>query len=250
MPFINPPKEVFVNPPKPLRETQGGYTRHNWQKTVCPDTGGMFSYYEDEPYPFPGHFYVEAVEANNIMKKLTVAMIKSLKPSTPTKMLENALFQYCRISDYTNRNHYMKKRFYCKFSRELWKFTYLFFKRLGISDDVSYRTGRAAANLFEWEDAYRFRMQHIFTMCDIEALKKSPGKELERLGREYAKREKTGIEETFLRPIKMLKLLLLIPKVKKAFLFAISNSFFKNLWLSEADTHFSFQRGDYDFSPI
>lgn len=248
MPFINPPREVFVTPPKPLRETQGGYTRHNWVKTVCPLTGGMFSYYENEPYPFPGHFYVEAVEANNIMKRTTVAGIKSLKLSTPTKMLENILWQYCRVGDYANRNHYMKKQFYNKFSREMWDLTYLFFRKIGITHDTAYRTGRIVANLFEWEDAYRFRMQHIFTLCNLEELKKNPGKEIVRLGQEYEKRETVGIEETFLRPIKMLKLLLLIPKVKNAFLFAVSHSIFPNLQLDKADKYFCTQRSDYNFS--
>lgn len=250
MATVIPPDEIFSIPPSPLVETQGGATLDGWIRLEHPKEGGMLSYYTDHPFPFKGQPYEEAAEANNIVKKLTLGLLMSLVPQR--YWLEKILFNYCRLADYTNRRFYLKKEYYKIFGSELWNVTYFFFRYLGISSDVSYRLGRVICNLFEWDDAYRYRIQDLLSESSKENWI-NPKKEIKRLLILFNQREKlvnageVGLDIKFRKVIKLTSLLFLIPKFKKAFVFSVKLSDFKKLQFDDTDRYWCNQFQDYDY---
>lgn len=245
MPTLIPPDEVFQTPPRPLAETQGAYTIPDFVDLTFTVKEGMVANYLNHPFPRKGLQYTEATEANNHIKKIIVALMSSI--AHPTKILEN----FARVADYSYRNHYLQRRFYCKFSREIWKLTYLFLRRLGTNHNLAYRWGRIVATVFQYEEGYRTRLQDLFSETTKSALLKR--KELKRLLNLYLQREKTGgayveaTDQKFISAFKILSLALLIPKVKAAWKFAWHEMDIENLQLDDADRYWSNMNADYDF---
>lgn len=262
MALVLPPNEVFQVPPAPLVNTQGGYGTWGWIKDVCPESGGLFSHYQSEPYPRKGHTYPEAIEANNIFKKLTIGSLVSLAVPQAilpgigflllpwkfkVKWLEKILFNYSRMGEYIQRNHYMKRRFYNVFAKELWSTVYVFLKQIGISAPVAYSCGRIVAHILEHEDAYRARLQDIFTEASQEALIKTPRQEIKRLTEIYISREKEGLEERILALPKILLALMWIPRIKKIFVETMKQVKFQDLQYDEADRYYVLNRSGYEY---
>lgn len=262
MTLVLPPNEVFITPPAPLVQTQGGYGTYGWIRDVCPEEGGLFAYYVSEPYPRKGHTYPEAVEANNIIKRLTIGNLVSLASKEaivpgigflllPWKWkiqwVEKILSNYCRMADYVNRNHYMKRRFYNQFSKELWDIIYVFLKHVGISSDIAYRCGRIVAHMLEHEDAYRARIQDIITESSKEALLQNSRKEITRLVAIYISREKEGIHDKFLSIPKIVSILLFVPRLKRIFNQTIAETNISLLQYDEIDRYYILNRDGYNF---
>ena len=262
MGIVRPPSQVMCHPNLTLEESQQGYVANNWVRTEIPPTGGMFAWYSEHPYPRKGHTYPEACEANNIVKKMTVGAIQLLASPyiilpvggfliTPWRFkirwMEKALSSYARISDYANRLHYLKKKYYNRVSVELWDLTFHFLRNLGISFDLAYRVGRIVANLLEHDDAYRLRVQDIFTEMSKNHMMINPGAEITRLMGIYLKREGSAITEKFTSIAKILSLSLRIPRIRKAFFGAFGQVDIENLRLDKSDQYFCRQRDDYDF---
>jgi hypothetical protein len=262
MGIVYPPEQAFASQRVSLEKSQGGYHTDNWVRTELPPSGGMFAWYSEHPYPRKGHTYPEVCEANNIVKKVTVGSIMSIASPysvlavggfliTPwkykIKWMEKALSNYVRMADYANRLHYLKKERYCKASQELWDLVFQTLRNLGISFDVAYRCGRIAAHLIEHDDAYRYRVQDIFSEMSKPHMMANPSAEILRVIGLYLKREGSGISEKFTAVAKILSLGLKVPKVKKAYLEAIRQANIENLRLDEADQYFCRQRDDYDF---
>lgn len=249
MSTVIPPDEIFNSLPKPLADTQGAYTMENWTRLEHPKEGGMLSYYTGHPFPFKGQPYAPATEANNIVKKLTLGILMSLVPQR--NWLEKILYNYCRLSDYTNRQFYLKREYYKRFGVEMWDFIYFFLRNMGISDDVSYRTGRIVCNFFEWDDAYRYRIQDLMSESSKELLK-NPRKESKRLLQIFLEREtcigeNIGLDNKAKKIHKLLSILFLIPKVKRSFLKALEEINFQNLQLDKIDKYWCCQFHEYNY---
>lgn len=245
MAHVIPPDEVFRTPPKPLEETQAAYVIPDFIGLDYSEREGMVANYLNHPFSRKGLQYVEATEANNHIKKIVVALLNSV--AHPTKILEN----FDRIASYTYRNHFLQRKFYCKFSREMWKLTYLFLRKLGIKNDLAYSWGRNVATLFQYEEGYRMRLEDLFSETTKEALLER--KELSRLLSIFLSREKCNgdeveiVNQKFISVFKLLRLGLLIPKVKTAWRFTIREMEIENLQLDEADKYWCNMNADYDF---
>lgn len=227
-------------------ETQGAYVIPDFVDLSFSEKEGMTSNYVSHPFPRKGLVYPEAVEANNWIKKILIGLIGSI--AHPTTALEN----FARIAEYSFRNHYLQRRFYNKFSRELWKLTYLFLKKLGVSSDVAYRIGKIVAHIFQFEEAYRFRLEDLFSETTKEALL-TGRKELNRLFKIYLRREKFvnvgigGLDYKFGSAMKLLKFALLFPNVKRAWQFALEEMEIENLQMDNADRYYSNTYTGYDY---
>lgn len=267
MGIVYPPNEVFhLHPNRSFEEKKrqkGEVEGTNWYKTVCRLSGGMYSYYENEPYPRKGHVYPEAVSVNNIVKRLFVGLmmitfiiLNPLNWFKPIKLLENILTHLTRLADSIYQSiekvPYLQKIWYKNCGRELWDFLYFFLKGIGINAEVSYNTGKMLATSIEYDDAYQYRIEDIFTETSKEALVKNPRKEVKRLKQIYLKRERlnnsvVGVNTKFRMIFNLLSLALLIPKINKAFKFAISELKFSNLQLDDESRYYCLNRRDYDF---
>lgn len=107
---------------------------------------------------------------------------------------------------------------------------------------------RVVATIFEHDDAYRLRMEDIASEVNQAALVQDPRAEIKRLTQIFASREKTHATDMVKRFSQVFSLLLLHPKIKKAFRKAVVKVNFERLGLDNADRYHVLQRGDYDFT--
>ncbi len=239
---VIPPDYIFLVPRKSIEEMMVTETIYGFTHFEFPKKGGILVHHLNRP-PIKGMFYPEAVKANNMIKRLSVTLVMMLKP-TPT----NLLTQYRRLADGVLSHHYLHLRYYNDFDRELFELIYRFLRRFGFEFDLSYATGRIAATLLEYENRYRFTVEDLFTETSKEALMANPRKELKRLKKIYVARETykdLGQRSKIL--FWLLRTLLLIPKVKRAFRFALRESEFKNLQFDELEKYWADRFGTYDF---
>ncbi len=279
---ILPPKEIFQEIPainyhqlsgeelqkvmEAKNKELGGATKTGiYLKTVCPPEGGVFSYTDEHPYPRRGHAYIEAVEANNHIKRLTLGMLLPLISKElilawigfavipfkwKIRLFKKVLWNYKRLADSILTPHYLKPKYYNICSKELWNFVAKFLSNLGIEQDLADGIGKIAATLFEYEDGYRYRLEDIMSETSKEQLL-NPYKEIKRLLAIYDQRELgKGIHtahEKMTTAVKGISILLLHPKIKKAFIEAVKDSNIQNFQLDEGETYYCLNRPDYNF---
>jgi len=246
-----PPDFVFLHARVPLETRRAWETLYDFKEFTYPEQG-FLSHYNGKTIPRKGMPYTTALEANNTMKRLAIGMVMMLKPTLHP--LNNILFQFQRMADYLYTDHYFHTRYYIESCRELMEFVYRFLRKLGFSFDVSYNFGRIPATIFQLAEGFRFRLEDIFGMTTKEKLLADPRGELKRMHKLYLERETYQGDNTagdrFDMVFKILILALLIPKIKKAFKFALVDSDFKKFQLDEIETHWSNRRIDYHFGGV
>lgn len=223
-------------------------------------TGGLATWFQGHPFPRKTFIYAGVTEPNNKAKRITLALFlpfASLRNGIKA-FLNSYLHNYTRLVDsfYADCDQipYLYYQYYSEFGKSLWDFIYFFLKRLGIKDQVAYRTGLQIATMIENDDAYRVRLQDLLNEANKEALLKNPRKELLRLLEIYKQREPTLSDEKDLNHAgariigmaKMISLLLYIPWVKNAFKFALNNVNFEWFKLDEWDHYWTLNRIDYN----
>ncbi len=245
---VMPPDKVFLHPRMPLSRMRAWETLYGFKEFELPEKGGLLAHYYGRPVPNKGMTYSQATEVNNIIKKIVTGLLLCLKPSFHP--LKNALVQSRRMFDYLYGPHYFHTRYYNDCSRELLQFTYTMMRKF-FDFELSYGWGRIIAQLIEGENSYRFRAEDIASAIIYEDLLNNPRKELKRVQKIYLKRElsqgENAVAEKFLMVFRILRLLLLIPKVKRAFKFALQGSEFENFKLDKVDRYWSNRFTDYKY---
>ncbi len=246
---VMPPDKVFLNPRKPLGKLRAWETLYGFKEFTYPEKGGYLAHYHGRPVPNKGMTYSQATETNNIVKRISIGLVMCLKPIRHP--LKNILYQIKRLADYLYAPHYLHTRYYNDCSRELMQFTYALSRRLGFGFELSYGFARIPAQLLEGENSYRFRVEDIFTETSKEKLLANPRKELKRLREIYESRDlskgENSVTDKFVMVFTLLNFLLLIPKFKKAFKFALSDSEFKNFQLDDIDSYWANRFNDYNY---
>ena len=246
MPDIMPPSKVFLNPRVSLGEARAWETLYGFERFSFPEYG-FLAHYEGRP-PNKGMAYSEATEYNNIMKRVTIGLVMCFRPTWHP--IRNFLFQFKRFADYLYHFHYLHTRYYNDCSRELHQFVFSLVGRMRFGFELSYGFARIPATLLEYENGYRYRVEDLFSASSKEQLLANPRKELRRIRKIYQERELLkgeGIEQSFIMVFRLLNLLLLIPKFKKAFKFALVDSEFKNFQLDEIETYWANRFTEYNF---
>ncbi len=246
---VMPPDKVFLNIRQPLGQMRAWETLYGFKEFSFPEKGGILAYYNGRPLPNKGMVYTEAVEANNVFKRIAIGLVMCLKPTWHP--LKNILHQIYRLADYLYYPHWLHIRYYNDCSRELHQFTFTLLLRIGFGFDLSYRFARIPSQLLEGENSYRFRWEDIMAMTTKEKLLQNPRSELKRIEKIYLQREVQQQNNEVINKFKMvfglLRLLLLIPKFKKAFRFALVDSQFENFQLDSIDSYWANRFTDYNY---
>lgn len=270
MAIVLPPNEVFEFTPnyeQPVNaERARGYEGSKWVKTVCSKEGGMYMFQEGLPFPRKGHAYLEAILANNQVKRWTLAMLNPFtckemrlpllmfvfQPFKIIPFLEKILVHYCRMSVSIYRSvhpiPFLKEEFYKNSGRELGKLISYFLMGIGITEVTANSSGKMGTMMIEYDDYYQYVMEDLFSITSQELMLKNPRKEFLKILEIYKQRQPgserliVGGKVTLL--IKTLTLLLFIPKVKRAFKNAVSKVNFPKLQLDDADTFFCLTSGN------
>ena len=248
-----PPREVFKNgdttvtehlihgTPQPLP-----YITH-YEYPEEKDGGGIFVHYLDFKYPRRGFPFPEAVQANNIAKRLLIGQIRWLAKNPLAlssllwkKNLNKWLREMSSAANISLGQFQLQDFRYQKFCREVRIFVKEFLKGMGIDSEVSEEFAKVVASLLEWDDAYPTILKDLASETSKEALMKNPAKELDRLFKLFKERDvRTKMHETIGTPIKILKLAFLYPGIKKAFLKTLETIDFTNLQMDDSDRYWA-----------
>ena len=261
MQIIEPPKEIFDKPEVTPVDMVGRSTVvFKAIRVDFPKDEGIYIYYEGCKYPKKGWPTQDGTWANNMVKRQTIALATMLKNKgiflpaigfalTPWKykisFIENALKQYVRASNMVLQPYYLKEKRYCVFCRELRFLIANFLVGIGISLIIAEDTAKIIAHLFEYDEAYKYPLQDALTDIDWNGnLRKELSKALKRLG------ERWGFFENKFGWMDKLTLILLHPKIKKAFKTAVSLSDTSKLKLLDDDYYWCMLRSEYKYRGI
>jgi len=255
------PSRVYQQPRSSAvgRMEIGGYELPAPTGLAKTKTGGMATVFPGHPFPRKTFVYSGITAPNNKAKRITLALFlpfASLRKGIKA-FLNNYLLNFNRLVDsiYADCDQvpYLHYQYYSEFGKSLWDFIYLFLKKIGIKDEIAYRTGLQITTIIEYDDAYKVRIQDVLNESSKEALLKNPRKELLRLVGILAKRDPTfsnteidGAGTRIIKTIQMASLLLYWPPIKKAFVFALENINFEWLKFDEWDYYWCLNRGDYN----
>lgn len=175
---------------------------------------GILNYYHGVPYPSKGFVTPEAMFALNQMKRLIIESTKLAKH--PILFLgvylarERVLASANTVFDKVFANQSIKSEYLCRGAYAVEQFVH------ALTGDLKF--AHYIAQIPEYDDAYRYRLQDIFTELDVEAFRKNPHKELDRLMALWKSRECTWSMGVFMKAehaLKIAKALLYIPSVRR-----------------------------------
>ncbi len=172
---------------------------------------GVLSYYKGVPYPAKGAQLPEAIKSLNQMKRLlkyTALLCKNPVFLFGLYVVRNQAMDYfTKIVDADIGNWSIKSEYMCRCAYA----TEVFLDAITGNRLFSHYV----AQVPEYDDAYRYREQDIFTELDVEAFRANPFKELDRLTAIYISRERQGVltkTETLLR---LAKWALYVPSLRR-----------------------------------
>src|SRR3990167_8868947 len=173
---------------------------------------GIYIYHEGLLHPKKGFVYPEAVQANNVVKKVLAGAVRAFS--------KNYLLMLLLIRRKTLQNFLEEFHLLAKTTIRL----------QGI--------GRIIAHLFEFDDAYMFRFQDIMNETTKKALLENPAKEISRLFKIFKERESRMPMKDKIGAVYLLfKLMFFIPKVRKAFKKAVSEMNIGRCQMEECDVY-------------
>jgi hypothetical protein len=223
---------------------------------------GVHLYYKGVPYPRKVYwsslddpnFCLRTLNALGIVKKYLFALTFLKSVVIPRKF---------NIKSYEPFLHYLSEQirwtleeFYIKddeFSVPVWemgKFFRVFLENLGLSNVLSQFFAKVGMMFLEFDNAYRYRPQDMAGETTKELLQ-NPRKELPRLEKIYLIRELEhqddmdfGARGKITKLITLIRIALLLPKVKKAWISALNAIDLEKIRFDENDRfHLSFWRG-------
>ncbi len=202
-------------------------------------TNGIEIHIQGGAYPYKGMATPEAIHAINTVKTLCLEMLRL----RPLRKPQNVLRSFDKVSDSVIRPYIIKREYMTPFAREIRTFIEIFLQELGFDYGQIPAT---ISHIFEYDAAYRFRFQDLFSETTKEKLMNNPLKELQRLFDLLKERDYPEMVEKF-RKVEYVGWLLVLPKIKKAFRTALEQSTFENLQFDESDRYWACFKFDYDY---
>lgn len=173
---------------------------------------GVHTYYKDVPYPIKSTVLPHIMASLNQVKVVIMETLKALKnPFILTGFIitrEKRIESFNRIFDKFFGGHAIKYEYLCECAKAVEDFIYAITGNRELASNI--------AQIPQYDDAYRYRAQDLFTELDVEAFRDNPRKELKRLALILKTREKEG-DVVFRKAeyvLFLLGLLLLIPKIR------------------------------------
>ncbi len=215
---------------------------------------GIFQWLKGAEYPQKGMPQAEAIFAVNVAKRLFIHSLRFaselwyILPIFMTKRsLESKIWAFNEISIKIISPYILIPQLLTPLARELGRFSTNFLLNIGISEKTSLDFGKIIATMFEYDNAYRFRVQDLFTASSKEQIQNNPYKEICRLLDISKERDYDVVSKKFryIKPI--LWIAFKIPRIRKAFITTFDVINFSKLQFDEIDNYWVAMRTDYNF---
>jgi len=224
-----------------------------------PETGGIYRYYEDVPYAYKGHPSPEAQIMTNMIKRFFVSTAKFLKSS---KLSAIALAIAPRSFQKKLFESYIDNYLWCHVQMIRWKndkYCICCREIIRAGEKISYRfegqhmgyigkLAHLAANILEFDNAYRWRIQDTFTGLKKKEVLKDVSSGIGEMIYVMGRREEPARRTEKYEDIKSaLKLLLFIRRDFKKILYEFLKELnFDKMKLDEGDIYWNLTRTDYN----
>jgi hypothetical protein len=234
---------------------------HKWIVERIDTTDGVLLYVEGAEFPLKRGGNAEELWAVNTVKKLLKGLLNLFgRPLTLICILpslkQNLLFWiefFNSVAGKILKPHRVSLEQMGPFARGMERFLTVFLIELGIPNDTSVKGGDLAyqcaqniAHIFEYDQAYRWRVQDLLSETTPGALLSS--KELKKLSILIQEREiEQRVGNQSQKIIKMLRLALWLPKIRKALQKALDGVDFSKLQFDESDVYWCCFWNDYRY---
>src|SRR3990167_9420779 len=211
---------------------------------------GVFYYHKTFPYPEKGIRDKYAVRSAQLAKRVLLNELQFLTSKKlwpfhlvflfmPRKIIEHWLRTYLDFIGLDFYVHILEDEFYSALPAEIKNACALFLKLIGISKELADNFASVFGLFIQYDTAYWVRFEDIMSETTKEKLLKNPTKETKRLLDILAKRDpaRPHLVKKAALIIKPLRLLLLIPRIRKAFYKTIESINFENLQYDEGDRY-------------
>ena len=230
--------------------------------------GGILLYYENHAYPHKGYPFPEAVHAINAPKKFfkaTAGFIQRHKILTALALIavvlngKRVLRSFHATYVYEFLHSHLAQWFldpirYCTSARELRRAgNVLANRRTGWVKEFFEQLTEVITMIFEYDNAWRYRMQDILGELDKEALAKNPGKEVVRLvemgsGRERSWADTRTRQRVFGRALRFI--LFVSPSFRRLLREYVEELDLSKIKMDVSDLYYNYVRPDYDAGGI
>ena len=181
--------------------------------------GGAKVYFKNRPYPMKGYLTQDRVYALDLVKQL---------------MRHPRLFK--KLAWVTMKPYILQDQYLSPFALELRKLLNNFF-----SDNTS----NIISHVLEYDNAYRLRVQDLFSETTKESFAAQPIKTLWKLLKINKKRDYQEVHSKFRIVVIFVSLCLLLPHIRLKFKRAMRQAHYQNLCLDKGDRYWINQRTDY-----
>lgn len=230
-------------------------------KVVYARSGGILTYRKGNHYPTKGFPDPQAMSEINVAKSNLMSLLNILfnKHTFPMllvytfypwkkkiQVLETVTENLVRTMDKGLEHLYLHKMYYTNIGKGLRQLTYLFLHGIGMRKKLASHVGKILTTLVDPDDTYRLRVVDIFSIIDKRTLMDDPRAELLRAERIFNEREYL-VEMKFNYFFKALRLLMFIPRCKRAFVHAVKLTDIASMGYDDIDRYATLTRGGYDF---
>lgn len=204
---------------------------------------GVLTYYKGVSYPAKGAQTPEAMKALNQIKRILISVAKLCK--NPLFLIglylvrKPAMEYFNEVFDKTMGEHSIKREYLCGGAFAVERFLEAVTGNRQFAHNI--------AQIPEYDDAYRYRLQDIFTELNVLEFRKNPIKEFDRLVKLYISRERMGVYYKTKNIIRLAKLALCIPSFRRKVCDNI-NHLLNFGWFDESDKYWvSIIDNGYDY---
>jgi len=212
---------------------------------------GIFMEYEDVPFPSKGHVIPEAVYATGQVKRLLISSIKFIAGremifpligfifTNKAKVIDRFITTFIDIVDINIlKPYYLKSDYYSAAAKELRTFLRESIKSFGVDHNKSDLFGEIICMLFQYDNAYYYRLIDIMSETSQEEMLNDFPKEIDKLAKILIERDPNIHQLKKYDAIhKLVRVLYIIPSFRKAIKAGIKAVNFKGWQMDEADIY-------------
>lgn len=204
----------------------------------------ILAYYEGAEFPQKGVSSLEVMRNVNIVKAIFISIFKVR--FSLISIIEAFNYIGCRVLE----QYFLKDQHRTAGGKELDSILSNFIFSLTSNRIVADRFSKIFSHLIEYDNAYRLRFIDLGSETSKEKLLENPRNEIKRILELLTEREVLfgkDVSNKFRYVSIVLRFVLLIPKFKRAFKYAITRSNWENMVYDNIDRYWACLRTDYDF---
>jgi hypothetical protein len=242
------PRECFKHASgvEQIDEEMQNYKTGNVEVESVNHEGAITLGIKDADFPWKTLVSAENLWASNMMKAVIIQGMKITPPWILLLKRDKVIDSFLMVGKKIMTPHFLKEEHMTTFSKEFQWCLFTFMVEIGIDENKADKVAEILVHLFEFDNAYRFRMQDIFHATTKKKLQR-PSKEMRRLIGLVMERNTETVGIKFKLAYKVVSLMLLVPKYRRAFKTVVEGVDLKNLQFDKGDLYWTAVRTDYDF---